>query len=107
MIITGGANVSSIEVEYCVFGHPRVAEVAVIGVPSERWGETIKALVVRGEGTEVTEAEIIAHCKQRLAGYKAPTSVEFRDEIPHTATGKIQKFKLREPSWQGRARSVN
>ena len=107
VIITGGENVSSIEVEDCVFGHPRVAEVAVIGVPSERWGETIKALVVRGEGAEVTEAEIIAHCKQRLAGYKAPTSVEFRDEIPRTATGKIQKFKLREPYQQGRGRSVN
>jgi len=107
VIITGGENVSSIEVEDCVFGHPGVAEMAVIGVPSQRWGETIKALVVRGEGAEVTEAEIIAHCKQRLAGYKAPTSVEFRDEIPRTATGKIQKFKLREPYWQGRDRSVN
>ena len=107
VILTGGENVSSIEVEDCVFGHPGVAEVAVIGVPSQRWGETIKALVVRGEGAEVTEAEIIAHCKQRLAGYKAPTSVEFRDEIRRTATGKIQKFKLREPYWQGRDRSVN
>ena len=107
VIITGGENVSSIEVEDCVFDHPGVAEVAVIGVPSEQWGETIKALVVRGAGAEVTEAEIIAHCKQRLAGYKAPTSVEFRDEIPRTATGKIQKFKLREPYWQGRDRSVN
>ena len=107
VIITGGENVSSIEVEDCVFDHPGVAEVAVIGVPSEQWGETIKALVVRGAGAEVTEAEIIAHCKQRLAGYKAPTSVESRDEIPRTATGKIQKFKLREPYWQGRDRSVN
>jgi len=107
VIITGGENVSSIEVEDCVFDHPGVAEVAVIGVPSEQWGETIKALVVRGAGAEVTEAEIIAHCKQRLAGYKAPTSVEFRDEIPRTATGKIQKFKLREPYWQGRDRLVN
>jgi fatty-acyl-CoA synthase len=110
VIITGGENVSSIEVEDCVFSHPAVAEVAVIGVPSEKWGETIKALVVPAEGVEAgaaIEAEIITHCKQRLAGYKAPTSVEFRDEIPRTATGKIQKFKLRESYWQNRDRRVN
>ncbi len=99
IIITGGENVSSIEVEDILFSHPAVAEVAIIGVPSEKWGETIKALVVLAPGTEVTEAELIAHCKERLAGYKAPTSVEFRTEIPRTATGKIQKFKLREPYW--------
>ncbi|MEU8587535.1 AMP-binding protein [Streptomyces sp. NPDC048664] len=107
VIITGGENVSSIEVEDTVFSHPAVAEVAVIGVPDEKWGETIKALVVRAEGAAVSEAEIIAYCKERMAGYKAPTSVEFRDEIPRTATGKIQKFKLREPYWAGRGRDVN
>ncbi|HEY8374474.1 MAG TPA: AMP-binding protein [Pseudonocardiaceae bacterium] len=107
VIITGGENVSSIEVEDCIFSHPAVAEVAVIGVPDEKWGETIKAIVVKAEGAEVTEQEIIAHCKQRMAGYKAPTSVEFRDSIPRTATGKIQKFKLREPYWVGRERRVN
>jgi acyl-CoA synthetase (AMP-forming)/AMP-acid ligase II len=102
VIITGGENVSSIEVEDCVFSHPAVAEVAVIGVPDDRWGETIKALVVRVDGAEITEQEIIAHCKARIAGYKAPTSVEFRDAIPRTATGKVQKFKLREPYWAER-----
>ncbi|MBP2478239.1 acyl-CoA synthetase (AMP-forming)/AMP-acid ligase II [Crossiella equi] len=107
VIITGGENVSSIEVEDCVFSHPSVAEVAVIGVPDEKWGETIKALVVVAEGAQVSEAEIIAHCKQKLAGYKAPTSVEFRESIPRTATGKIQKFKLREPYWAGMERTVN
>ncbi|HEY2763603.1 MAG TPA: AMP-binding protein [Pseudonocardiaceae bacterium] len=107
VIITGGENVSSIEVEDCVFSHPAVAEVAVIGVPSDRWGETIKALVVIAEGQQVTEDEIIKHCKARLAGYKSPTSVEFRQEIPRTATGKIQKFKLREEYWAGRERQVN
>jgi acyl-CoA synthetase (AMP-forming)/AMP-acid ligase II len=107
VIITGGENVSSIEVEDCVFSHPAVAEVAVIGVPSQRWGETIKALVVVAEGGQVTEAEIIEHCKQRLARYKAPTSVEFRDQIPRTATGKVQKFKLRKEYWEGRERQVN
>jgi len=95
VIITGGENVSSIEVEDCIYSHPAVAEVAVIGVPDEKWGETIKALVVVREAATLTEAEVIAHCKSRLAGYKAPTSVEFRSAIPRTATGKVQKFKLR------------
>ncbi|RZS43259.1 acyl-CoA synthetase (AMP-forming)/AMP-acid ligase II [Herbihabitans rhizosphaerae] len=107
VIITGGENVSSIEVEDCVFSHPAVAEVAVIGVPHEKWGETIKALVVLAEGEQATEQEIIAHCKERLAGYKAPTSVEFRTEIPRTATGKVQKFKLREAYWEGVPRQIN
>jgi fatty-acyl-CoA synthase len=107
VIITGGENVSSIEVEDCVFSHPAVAEVAVIGVPSERWGETIKALVVVADGVQVTADEIIRHCKERMAGYKAPTSVEFRAAIPRTATGKIQKFTLRQEYWQGQDRQVN
>ena len=108
IIITGGENVNSIEVEDTLFSHPAVAEVAIIGVPSEKWGETIKALVVLAPGAQVTEAELIAHCKERLAGYKAPTSVEFRTEIPRTATGKIQKFKLREPFWADQGgRQVN
>jgi fatty-acyl-CoA synthase len=107
VIVTGGENVSSIEVEDAVFSHPAVAEVAVIGVPDEKWGETVKALVVLAPGAEADQAEIIAHCKQRLAGYKAPTSVEFRESIPRTATGKIQKYRLREPYWTGRDREVN
>ncbi len=107
VIITGGENVSSIEVEDCLFSHPAVAEVAVIGVPSEKWGETVKALVVLTAGASADEAELIAWCKARLAGYKAPTSVEFRDVLARTATGKLQKFKLREPYWQGQARQVN
>jgi len=107
VIITGGENVSSIEVEDCLFSHPDVAEVAVIGVPSEKWGETIKALVVLSPGSSATEADLVHHCKERLAGYKAPTSVEFREAIPRTATGKVQKFKLREQYWQGYERKVN
>jgi acyl-CoA synthetase (AMP-forming)/AMP-acid ligase II len=107
VIITGGENVSSIEVEDCLFSHPAVAEVAVIGVPSDRWGETIKALIVVAAGERVTEDELITYCKERLAGYKAPTSVEFREAIPRTATGKIQKFKLRQEYWEGRERRVN
>ena len=107
VIITGGENVSSIEVEDVLFSHPAVAEVAVIGVPSEKWGETIKALVVLADGEQVTEAELIAWCKDKAAGYKAPTSVEFRDELARTATGKLQKFKLRKPYWEGYDRQVN
>jgi fatty-acyl-CoA synthase len=107
VIITGGENVSSIEVEDCLFSHPAVAEVAVIGVPSEKWGETIKALVVLAPAQQADEAELIAHCKKRLAGYKAPTSVELREAIPRTATGKVQKFKLREQYWAGQERQVN
>ncbi|MGN0063228.1 MAG: AMP-binding protein [Nocardioides sp.] len=106
VIITGGENVSSIEVEDVLFSHPAVSEVAVIGVPSEKWGETIKALVVLTPGTEATEADLISWCKERAAGYKAPTSVEFRDELARTATGKLQKFKLREPYWKGMSKNV-
>jgi acyl-CoA synthetase (AMP-forming)/AMP-acid ligase II len=107
VIITGGENVSSIEVEDVLFSHPAVAEVAVIGVPSEKWGETIKALVVLADGAEVTEGELIAWCKEKAAGYKAPTSVEFRDALARTATGKLQKFKLRAPYWEGYDRQVH
>ena len=107
VIITGGENVSSIEVEDCLYQHAAVAEVAVIGVPDEKWGETIKALVVVREGATVTEAELIAHCRDRLAHFKAPTSVEFREALDRTATGKLQKYKLRQPYWSGREKSVN
>ena len=107
VIITGGENVSSIDVEDVLFSHPAVAEVAVIGVPDEKWGETIKALVVLAEGEEVTEADLIAWCKEKAAGFKAPTSIEFREELARTATGKLQKFKLRAPYWEGRDRQVN
>ena len=107
VIITGGENVSSIEVEDCLYQHAAVAEVAVIGVPDEKWGETIKALVVVREDATVTEAELIAHCRERLAHFKAPTSVELRAALDRTATGKLQKYKLRQPYWSGRERSVN
>ncbi len=107
VIISGGENVSSIEVEDCVFSHTAVAEVAVIGVPHEKWGETVMALVVLAPGSSATEAEIIAHCREHLAHYKCPTSVEFRTELARTATGKLQKFKLRAAFWEGRERLVN
>src|SRR6266851_1975151 len=107
VIITGGENVSSIEVEDCLFQHPAVAEVAVIGVPDEKWGETIKALVVLRPGSVCAERELVEHCRSRMAHYKCPTSIELRDGLVRTATGKLQKFKLREPYWSGRDRRVN
>ena len=107
VIITGGENVSSVEVEDVLFSHPDIIEAAVIGVPHEKWGETIKALVVVEEGSQATEADLIAWCKSKVAGYKAPTSIEFREELARTATGKLQKFKLRAPYWEGRDRQIN
>jgi fatty-acyl-CoA synthase len=107
VIITGGENVSSIEVEDALHRHPAVAEVAVIGVPDPRWGETVKALVVTAAGHEdVTEDELITHCRDLLAHYKCPTSIELRTELPRTATGKLQKFRLRQPYWEGQDRPV-
>jgi fatty-acyl-CoA synthase len=107
VIISGGENVSSIEVEDTLHRHPAVAEVAVIGVPDPRWGETVKALVVTAAGHEhVTERELVDHCRELLAHYKCPTSIELRTELPRTATGKLQKFRLREPYWEGRDRPV-
>ncbi len=107
VIVSGGENVSSIEVEDAIFGHPEVAEVCVIGVPDEKWGELVLALVVKAPGSGLAEADVIAHTRTKLAGYKCPKRVEFRDALARTATGKLQKYKLREPYWEGQAREVN
>jgi acyl-CoA synthetase (AMP-forming)/AMP-acid ligase II len=107
VIISGGENVSSIEVEDALFSHPEVAEVAVIGVPDDKWGELVMGLVVTAPGSSLTEADLIAYCKTKLAGYKCPKRIEFRQSLARTATGKLQKFKLREPYWEGRNRQVN
>ncbi|KQY08034.1 long-chain fatty acid--CoA ligase [Mycobacterium sp. Root135] len=104
MIITGGENVYSIEVERVIAEHPAVAEVAVIGVPDERWGESVKA-VVSLEG-EATEAEIIAYARERLAAYKCPKTVDVVDELPRNPTGKILKKDLRQPHWEKAGRKV-
>jgi fatty-acyl-CoA synthase len=106
IIITGGENVSSIEVENRLRSHPAVADVAVIGVPDLKWGETVKAVVVRAPGTRVTASELITHARDGLAHYKCPTSVDFADTLPRTPTGKVQKFLLREPYWAERDRHV-
>jgi fatty-acyl-CoA synthase len=107
VIISGGENVSSIEVEDRLFSHPAVAEVAVIGVPDEKWGETVIALVVLADGQEATEADLIQHTRGQLAHYKCPTRIEFRSSLDRTATGKLQKYRLRAPYWEGREKQVN
>jgi fatty-acyl-CoA synthase len=99
VIVTGGENVSSQQVEAVLYDHPDVIDAAIIGVPHERWGETPKALVVLREAAVLDEPGIIAFCKDRLASFKCPTSVEQRDALPRTATGKVQKYVLRAPYW--------
>jgi acyl-CoA synthetase (AMP-forming)/AMP-acid ligase II len=106
VIISGGENVSSIEVEDALMSHDAVKEVAVIGIPDEKWGELVTALVVT-DGREITAEELVAHCRSLLAGYKCPKRVDFVAELPRTATGKLQKFKLREKFWEGYDRQVN
>jgi acyl-CoA synthetase (AMP-forming)/AMP-acid ligase II len=108
VIITGGENVSSIEVEDTLMSHDAVTEVAVIGIPDDRWGEMVIALVVLDPGAgEVSADELIAHCRENLAGYKTPKRIEFREELARTATGKLQKFKLRQEFWKDSERQVN
>ncbi|HEY2296875.1 MAG TPA: AMP-binding protein, partial [Jatrophihabitans sp.] len=106
VIISGGENVSSIEVEDALMSQPAVKEVAVIGIPDAKWGELITALVVKAD-PDVTAEDLIAACRKSLAGYKCPKRIEFVDSLPRTATGKLQKFKLREPFWKDRERQVN
>jgi fatty-acyl-CoA synthase len=106
IIISGGENISTVEVENTLYRHPAILEVAVVPVPDPKWGEVPKAFVVPKPGSDPTAQEIIDFCKENLARFKAPKYVEF-GELPKTATGKIQKFKLREKEWQGRDRRVN
>jgi len=106
MIISGGENVYSAEVENALAQHPAVAACAVIGVPSEQWGESVHAVVVRKPGQQPTNDELIAHCKALIAGYKCPRTVDFVDALPLSGAGKVLKTKLREPFWQGQQRGV-
>jgi fatty-acyl-CoA synthase len=107
VIISGGENISSPEVEAALYLHPAVLECAVIGVPSEKWGETPKALIVLREGHNPTEEEIIAFSREHLAHFRCPTSVDFVETLPRTVTGKLQKFMIREQYWKGAERRVN
>lgn len=107
VIISGGENISSAEVEDALYQHPAVLECAVIGVPSEKWGETPKALIVLREGATATADEIIGFTRDRLAHFKCPSSVDFVESLPRTATGKLQKFVIRERFWEGVERRVH
>ncbi|KAF9977903.1 hypothetical protein BGZ73_004499 [Actinomortierella ambigua] len=107
IIISGGENISTLEVESCISSHPSVLEVAVVGIPHAKWGETPKGFVVLKPGKTATPDEIIAHCKQNIAGFKCPSAVEFIKELPKTSTGKITKISLREKEWKGQAKRVN
>jgi fatty-acyl-CoA synthase len=106
IIISGGENISTIEVENTICAHPAVLECAVVAIPDERWGERPKAFVALAEGQRASEQEIIEFCRERLAHFKAPAAVEFT-ELPKTSTGKVQKFRLREQEWGGRDKRVN
>jgi acyl-CoA synthetase (AMP-forming)/AMP-acid ligase II len=107
MIVTGGENVYPAEVENALFGHPAIADAAVIGVPDETWGEAVRAIVVAKPGAPHDAGDIIAWTRGRIAHYKAPKSVDFVDAIPRGITGKILRRQLREPFWEGRTRKVN
>jgi len=106
MIVSGGENVYSVEVERVISTHPAVATCAVIGVPDEQWGEAVHAVIVKHEGAELTEQDIIDHCKAHIAGYKCPRRISFVDALPMSGAGKILKTQLRAPYWEGRERKV-
>jgi acyl-CoA synthetase (AMP-forming)/AMP-acid ligase II len=106
MIISGGENVYPAEVEMTLAAHPAIAELAVIGVPDDKWGETVKACVVLRPGVVATAGELIAYARTRLAHYKCPTSVDFVDTLPRNPSGKVLKRVLRAPYWEGRTRNI-
>ncbi len=106
MIVSGGENVYPAEVENVLMSHPAVADAAVIGVPDERWGETAKAIVVKQPGSDPAGDELIAYCRERIAKFKCPTSVDFVDTLPRNPSGKVLKKDLRAPYWEGRERFV-
>jgi acyl-CoA synthetase (AMP-forming)/AMP-acid ligase II len=106
IVISGGENISTVEVEQALMSHPAVLEAAVVGVPDEKWGEHPKAYVVLRAGTSATQQELIAHAKTKIAAYKAPREVAITVDLPKTSTGKIQKFVLREKEWAGQSQRV-
>jgi acyl-CoA synthetase (AMP-forming)/AMP-acid ligase II len=106
MIVSGGENIYSREVENALMSHPAVADAAVVGAPDERWGEIVTAFVVKRAGHDVTADEVIAHCREKIASFKRPRTVKFIDELPKLPNGKVEKFKLRAPLWAGRDRAV-
>ena len=106
MIISGGENIYPAEIENALMKHEGISDAAVIGVPSERWGETVKALITRTDDT-LSEEDVISFCRQQLAHYKCPTSIDWMDQIPRNPSGKILKTELRKPYWEGKDRNVS
>jgi acyl-CoA synthetase (AMP-forming)/AMP-acid ligase II len=107
MIISGAENIYPAEVESALFGHPAIADVAVIGVPDATWGEAVKAVIVLKQGATATAEELIAFARTRIAGYKVPKSIDFAAALPRNPAGKLLKRELRQPYWEGRERQVN
>jgi long-chain acyl-CoA synthetase len=107
VVITGGENVYPAEVEAVLAGHPAVTDIAVIGIPDDRWGETVHAVVVAAPGFDIDSGELLGWARERLAGFKCPTGVTVVPELPRNATGKVRRAALREPFWAGRARRVS
>ena len=107
MIISGGENVYPAEVESAIYGHPSVLEVAVIGVPDDRWGEAVKAVCVPKPGVEIDADDVISWAREKIAGFKVPKSIDIIEALPRNASGKILRKDLRAPYWAGRDRKVN
>ena len=106
MIISGGANIYPAEIEAALVGHPAVADCAVFGIPDEEWGEQVKAAVQFEAGASATDEELIAWCRERLAGFKCPRSIDVHETMPREATGKLKKRHLRDVYWEGRERAI-
>jgi acyl-CoA synthetase (AMP-forming)/AMP-acid ligase II len=107
MIVSGGENIYPAEIENALAKHPDVADVAVIGVPDDHWGESVKAVVVRVPGSELTDRELIVFARDHLGGYKLPKSVDFTEVLPRNPSGKLLKREIRAPYWEGHERQIH
>jgi len=106
MILSGGANIYPREIEDVLYAHPAVQQAAVIGIPNELWGESVKAIIVLKPGSKVTEQEMLDYCKENMADYKKPRLIEFREKLPMNPSGKILKRELRDEHWKGRESKI-
>jgi long-chain acyl-CoA synthetase len=106
MVVSGGENIYSAEVETAIARHPAVVQSAVIGIPCQKWGETVHAVIILKPDCSVSGEDIIAHCRQYIAGYKVPRSIEFRESLPLSSVGKVLKTELRKPFWENQSRGI-